>query len=107
MAWLVTFKDSVIGDLRWFGRTDGRLLLDEAEKRILVDPLVDSRNMKALRPNPITQRELRLFGKYRVLFNVDEGRREVNVVLVGEKRGNSLFVRGEEFTQHHESRSPE
>ena len=48
----------------------------------------------------VAQRELRLFGKYRVLFNVDEASKEVMIVLVGEKQGNSLFVQGEEFAGH-------
>ena len=56
--------------------------------------------MKTLRPNPVAERELRLFGKYRVLFNVDEENEEVTIILVGEKRGNSLFVQGEEFAGH-------
>ena len=59
--------------------------------------------MKTLRPNPIAQRELRLFGKYRLLFNVDEDARCAVVVLVGEKRGNVLLVQGKEFREHHES----
>jgi hypothetical protein len=29
--------------------------------------------------------------------------RVVTIVLVGEKRGQSLIVQGEEFTAHHES----
>lgn len=63
--------------------------------------------MKALRPNPVAQRELRLFGKYRALLNVNEEAQEVTIVLVGEKRGNSLIVQEEEFTAHHESDSPQ
>jgi hypothetical protein len=47
--------------------------------------------MKTLRPNPVAQRELRLFGKYRVLFNVDQENEKVTIMLVGEKRGNSLL----------------
>jgi len=103
MAWTVRLKESVIDDLRWFGKRDGRLLLAEAEQRLSSDPLVETRNVKTLRPNFVAQRELRLFGKYRVLFNVDEDAEEVTIVLVGEKRGNSLLVQGEEFTAHHES----
>ena len=61
---------------------------------------IDVSKLKTLRPNPIAARELRLFGKYRVLFNVDEESEEVTIILVGEKRGNSLFVQGEEFTGH-------
>jgi mRNA-degrading endonuclease RelE of RelBE toxin-antitoxin system len=100
MGWTVTLKESVIDDLRWFGKKDGRLLLNDAEQRLSSDPLLESRNMKTLRPNPVAERELRLFGKYRVLFNVDKEDEEVTIILVGEKRGNSLIVQGEEFTGH-------
>ena len=100
MSWTVILKESVIDDLRWFGKKDGRLLLKEAEQYLSSDPLLESRNMKTLRPNPVAERELRLFGKYRVLFSVDEEAEEVTIILVGEKRGNSLIVQGEEFTGH-------
>jgi mRNA-degrading endonuclease RelE of RelBE toxin-antitoxin system len=100
MAWTVELKESAIDDFRWFGKKDGRMLLNEAEQHLTADPLLESRNMKTLRPNPVAQRELRLFGKYRVLFNVDQENEKVIIVLVGEKRDNSLFVQGEEFTGH-------
>jgi mRNA-degrading endonuclease RelE of RelBE toxin-antitoxin system len=107
MSWRITLKESVIDDLRWFGKKDGRLLLREAEQHLSADPLAESRNMKTLRPNPIAQRELRMRGSYRVLFNVDEDAREVTIILVGEKQGECLLVRGEEFTAHHESHPAE
>jgi mRNA-degrading endonuclease RelE of RelBE toxin-antitoxin system len=100
MSWTVELKESVIDDLRWFGKKDGRMLLKEAEQHLAADRLVESRNMKTLRPNPVARRELRLFGKYRVLFNLDEDNDKVTIILVGEKRGNWLFVQGEEFTGH-------
>ena|SRR5438270_13674188 len=100
MAWRVELKESVIDDLRWFGKRDGRQLLKEALQRLEEDPLVESRQMKTLRPNPVAGRELRLFGKYRGLFNVDEPAQTVTIVLVGEKRGQALIVQGEEFTEH-------
>ena len=107
MSWTVTLKESVIGDLRWFGRKDGRILLDEAEARLEADPLEESRSMKTLRPNPVAKRELRLFGKYRLLFNVDEEEGVVTVILVDERRGSVLLARGQESTAHHESNSAE
>jgi mRNA-degrading endonuclease RelE of RelBE toxin-antitoxin system len=100
MSWTVALKESVIDDLRWFGKKDGRILLKEAEQHLAADPLQESRHMKTLRPNPVAERELRLFGKYRVLFNVDEADEQVTIIIVGEKRGNSLFVQGEEYTGH-------
>ena len=104
MKWSVTLKESVIDDLRWFGRKTGRLIFAEAEAEQLLskNPVSESKNLKTLKPNRIAQRELRLFGKYRVLFNVDHELREVTVINVGEKRGNALFVQGEEFQVHHE-----
>src|SRR5262249_11930158 len=107
MAWTVALKESVIDDLRWFGRKDGRTLLKAAQERLSVDPLAETRHLKTLRSNPVAQRELRLLGKYRVLFNVDATAEVVTIVLVGEKRGDKLLVQGEEFTAHHESHPPE
>src|SRR5687768_5925645 len=107
MQWAVKLKESVIDDLRWFGKKEGRILLEEAERLLSVDPLGEARHMKTLRPNPVAQRELRLLGKFRVLFNADQEANEAVIVLVGEKRGNVLLVQGEEFTQHHESDSAE
>jgi mRNA-degrading endonuclease RelE of RelBE toxin-antitoxin system len=103
MPWTVELKQSVIDDLRWFGKRDGRRILNESLNRLEEDPLVESHQIKTLRANPMAGRELRLFGKYRVLFNVDELAQLVTIVLIGEKRGNSLIVQGEEFTEHHES----
>lgn len=105
MPWTVTLRESVIKDLRYFGRKLGRFILKEARKQLAQDPLMDSRQMRTLRPNALAQRELRLFGKYRVLFNVDAASRVVDMVVIGEKRGNSLIVQGREFVAHHESNS--
>src|SRR5947209_417807 len=103
MAWTVTIEETAIEDARWFGRKEARLLLEEAAERLRSDPQAETRNMKTLRPNPVAQRELRLFDTYRVLFDVDAEAQEVTIVIVGEKRGNLLFVRGKEYTGHHES----
>ena len=79
---------------------DARLILEAARERLSADPLAETRNMKTLRPNPIAERELRLFGKYRVLFTVDQSERRVLIFVIGEKRGQSLFVRGQRFTHY-------
>jgi mRNA-degrading endonuclease RelE of RelBE toxin-antitoxin system len=43
--------------------------------------------------------ELRL-GEYRVLYDVAEEEQSVNVLVVGEKRGNQLHILGKEYTAH-------
>ena len=105
-AWTVALKESVIDDLRALGRKQGRAVLKAAAERLAANPLATTRHLKSLRPNPVAHRELRLFGRYRVLFTVDESETTVTIVLVGEKRGNSLYVQGERFTAH-EGRSTE
>lgn len=103
MAWTVDVKEAAIEHLRGFGKKTGRKLLRETLKLFQRDPLAETKNLKTLRPNPVAQRELRLFGKYRVLFSIDEKNQLVTIILIGEKRGNRLLVLGEEFTAHHES----
>jgi mRNA-degrading endonuclease RelE of RelBE toxin-antitoxin system len=107
MAWSVELKESVLDDLRWFGKKNGRQLLKAALERLEDDPLTETRQAKTLRPNPIADRELRLFGRYRVLFRVDVPAQVVTIVLVGEKRGEALLVQGREYTEHHETDSSE
>jgi mRNA-degrading endonuclease RelE of RelBE toxin-antitoxin system len=107
MAWNVEIKEAAIEHLQWFGKKTGRKLLSAALEHLQQDPLAETKNQKQLRPNRIAQRELRLFGKYRVLFSVDEEERLVTIIMVGEKRGNRLLVAGEEFREHHEGNSTE
>ena len=107
MAWTVEVTEAAVEHLRWFGKKTGRKVLKQALEYLEQHPLASTKNLKTLRPNPIADRELRLFGMYRVLFSVDEDASLVTIILVGEKRGNQLLVLGEEFTEHHESDSPE
>src|SRR5208282_778891 len=97
-TWSVTLKESVLNDLRALGFKQGRAVLKAATARLAEDPLGQTRHLKTLRANPVAERELRLFGRYRVLFAVNTGEATVTITLVGEKRGNSLFVQGKRFT---------
>jgi mRNA-degrading endonuclease RelE of RelBE toxin-antitoxin system len=106
MAWTIAVKEAAIEHLRWFGKKTGRKLLEQAIEILEHDPLAETRNLKTLRPNPVADRELRVLGKYRFLFSVDQSEQIVLLILVGEKRGNRLIVMGEEFTAH-ESNSAE
>jgi mRNA-degrading endonuclease RelE of RelBE toxin-antitoxin system len=107
MRWTVEVKEAAIEHLRWFGRKTGRLLLQEALRILAENPLAESKQLKTLRPNRVAQKELRVWGKYRVLFSVNEEEHLATIILVGEKRGNKLLVMGEEFSTHHEGNSTE
>lgn len=107
MAWTVEVKEAALKHLQWFGKKTGRKLLQRVLDHLQHDPLAKTKNQKTLRPNPSAERELRLFGMYRVLFSVDQDAERVTIILVGEKRGNRLLVMGEEFSEHHESDTSE
>jgi prevent-host-death family protein len=47
MKWDVSLKDSVRDDLRWFGKKDGRLILQAALQLLTEDPLAQTKNMKS------------------------------------------------------------
>ena len=85
----MSVKASVIDDLRALGQTEGRAVLKAATARLAENPEAENRHLKTLRPNPVAQRELRLRGRYRVLFNI------------------ALFVRRRRFTTHHEGYPPQ
>jgi mRNA-degrading endonuclease RelE of RelBE toxin-antitoxin system len=99
-AWTVALKASVIDDLRALGKKTGKAVLTASILRLKQNPLAHTRHLKTLRPNPVAHRELRLFGRFRVLFTVDEAEAVATIVLAGEKRGNSLYVQGKRFTTH-------
>jgi mRNA-degrading endonuclease RelE of RelBE toxin-antitoxin system len=80
-----------------------RRILDGVELHLRFEPKAASRRIKAMRPNPIASWELRL-GDYRVLYDVDEDPRVVTVQVIGEKRGNRLIVRNQEYTLHESHR---
>jgi hypothetical protein len=70
------------------------------EEQLVFEPQSESRNRKPLRqPAPFEATwELR-FGpsnRFRVLYGVDHERREVQIQAIGVKKGNQLFVAGEE-----------
>ena len=58
--------------------------------------MTDTRNRKKLRPNDVSEYELRI-SKLRVFYDVDEEAKTVKIEAVGYKEGNRLFIRGKEY----------
>jgi len=71
------------------------IVFDEVEEQLADEPKTETRNRKEMRPNPIASWELRI-GHLRVYYDVTEEPQTVTVVAVGIKRGNRLFIGGEE-----------
>ena len=92
----VVFSEEAVRLFRRLPKEDRTLVKDGIRKHLVEgDPLRASRNKFRLRrPSPYAEFELRL-DRWRVFYRV-LGQR-VEVVLIGEKRGNVLLIGSEEF----------
>jgi mRNA-degrading endonuclease RelE of RelBE toxin-antitoxin system len=77
-----------------------RLIRKKIEEQLRFQPSVETKNRKPLRqPAPFAaQWEIRLGpdNRFRVLYDIDEEQRAVQIVAIGEKAGQRLIVGGEE-----------
>ena len=75
------------------------LIRDALETQLRFEPLVATRNRQPLK-RPILGAAWKIrFGpgnRFRVFYRVDEGEGSVYILAIGEKRGNTLWVGGEE-----------
>ncbi|MGH7136417.1 MAG: type II toxin-antitoxin system RelE family toxin [Pirellulales bacterium] len=76
------------------------LIREKIEEQLQFDPSSPSRNRKPLRqPAPFEATWEIRFGpnnRFRVLYGVDEERRQVQVQAIGAKEGNRLLIAGKE-----------
>ncbi len=86
-------------DLAYFHAKQRQEIFDSITVHLRHRPTWETHKIKRLRPNLFAEWELRL-GDWRVLYDVDEPNMVVRIQAIGEKRGNQLFVRGEEFHKH-------
>jgi mRNA-degrading endonuclease RelE of RelBE toxin-antitoxin system len=77
------------------------LIRSQIETQLLLEPAVESRNRKPLK-RPVAFEatwEIR-FGqgnRFRVFYKVERKKMIVNILAIGEKKGNRLFVGGKEI----------
>jgi mRNA-degrading endonuclease RelE of RelBE toxin-antitoxin system len=92
----IELTEDAKAQLRYLPARSRSMLLTAIEAQLLHEPLLETRNRKRLRPNPLASWELRV-GDLRVFYRVgEEGAKKVYILAVGEKRGNSLWIGGEE-----------
>jgi mRNA-degrading endonuclease RelE of RelBE toxin-antitoxin system len=95
----ILLTDGANDDLSWFTPYAQRIILDGIDVHLRHQPTLGSRRIIEMRPNPVAGWELRL-GDYRILYDVNDVERTVTILAIGEKSGNRLLIRGEEFTEH-------
>ena len=93
MAYDIQFVASAKQQLRVFAANERTGI--PIEVQLSDEPLVETRNRKRLRQNPIAPWELRI-KNVRVFYDVEEPNR-VTIVAIGTKRANRLYIEGKEI----------
>ena len=92
----VAFTPSAFDDINWFRQYEQNIIFDKIEEQLRYEPDVETRNKKRLRPNQVSEWELRV-ETFRVFYDVDAVANAVEVRMVCHKEGNKLLVRGKEY----------
>ena len=92
----IEYTSEAIDDLKSFRKSEQRSIFDQITEQLSYEPMTDTRNRKKLRPNDVSEYELRI-SKLRVFYDVDEEAKTVKIEAVGYKEGNRLFIRGKEY----------
>ncbi len=97
MAYAVEFAASVRQHLEALTTRERSTTLTAIERQLVHEPLLETRNRKPLRPNPIAPWELRV-GKLRIFYEVAPGEPAVvRILAVGKKERNILRIAGQEI----------
>jgi mRNA-degrading endonuclease RelE of RelBE toxin-antitoxin system len=75
---------------------DQRRVIESVEEQLRHQPARETRNRNRLRPNELVERELRV-ASFRIFYDVEEENEIVKIEADGYKKGNVLFIRGEEY----------
>ena len=89
--------------LRVIDRKHHSLIRRTIEEQLWFEPDVETRNRKPLRRGPVYDSEWEIrFGpsnRFRVFYEVDRERRVVSILAVGVKKGDRLWIAGQEVSR--------
>jgi mRNA-degrading endonuclease RelE of RelBE toxin-antitoxin system len=92
MKFSIRLTDNAMEDLDFFRKKERRMIADGIALFLEQDANVATKRRKPLRPNRLSQWELRL-GDYRVFYDLEK-HDIVKIVAVGHKEHNDLYIRG-------------
>jgi mRNA-degrading endonuclease RelE of RelBE toxin-antitoxin system len=92
MNFSIRLTNSAIGDLDFFRKKERRVISNSIALFLTHDANVETKRRKPLRPNQLSQWELRI-DDYRVFYDFEPDN-IVKVVAVGYKEHNDLYIRG-------------
>ena len=83
--------------MRAFTARQRTTVLEAIEEQLLHQSLVETKQRKPLRPNPLAPWDLRV-GNFRVFYEVVADEPDtVRILAVGQKRGSKLYIGGQEI----------
>ena len=92
MLYRIEYSPDAEGHLRALTVRQQRIVLDGADRQLMHQPLVETRNRKPMRPNPLAPWELRV-GALRIYYDVAEKPRAVVLIrAVGIKRRSRVRI---------------
>ena len=98
MSFEIEFAADVRQHLEKLTARERSTALRALERQLLHEPLIETRNRKPLRPNPVAPWELRV-GNIRIFYEVAPGDPGVvRIVAVGKKEGNVVRIGGKEIS---------
>lgn len=77
-----------------FRKFEQQIIISNIDTQLAHEPTVETRNRFRMRPNDVAEWELRI-DRFRVFYNVADDVQIVRIEVIGVKRGNQLFVRGQ------------
>jgi mRNA-degrading endonuclease RelE of RelBE toxin-antitoxin system len=100
LPFTIVYDDAVLHHVRSIERRHQSLIRTTIEAQLTYEPLIETRNRKPLLRETDFGADWELrFGpdnRFRVLYTVDVERHEVQVLAIGQKQGNRLFIGGQE-----------
>lgn len=96
MPFLIEYSPDAEEHLRALTTRQQTVVLDSVDEQLVYQPDVETRNRKPMRPNPVAPWELRI-GDLRVYYDIArDPENSVLIRAVGIKKGNSVWIGGEE-----------
>ncbi|MFB2937627.1 type II toxin-antitoxin system RelE/ParE family toxin [Aerosakkonemataceae cyanobacterium BLCC-F154] len=96
MAYLIEFAESIREHLSYLSARERVIVIQSIEEQLMYEPLIETRNRKPMRPNPLAPWELRI-GALRIFYEVvSEEQDTVRILAIAKKEGNNLFIAGQE-----------
>ncbi|OQX02661.1 MAG: hypothetical protein BWK80_57415 [Desulfobacteraceae bacterium IS3] len=91
MKYQLEIKPGAEGDLNYYSSHVRQIIAEAISDHLQNDAGIQTKKKKKLRENPVAPWELKI-GDYRVFYEIV--RETVNVLAVGHKKHNNLFIRG-------------